>query len=393
VARPATHAVPDAVAPPPRHPRFALIDGVRAIAALSIVVSHVWGPSGIPGDSLTVRLLSYTNIGVPIFFVISGFLLYRPFIAHRAGGTDAPATGDYAKRRALRIFPGYWFVLTVLTVLPGVTGVWNGQWLAQYGLVFTFWTPNCTLSSCAMGQTWSLVVELTFYICLPLFAFAANRLAAGRSLRRSTAVELALLAGLSVASILIFRANAVSSWTGQTVAASFFWFALGMGLALASVNAGTSVDRGPARFVADHATAIWAAAFTLYVVMCLTVSPDQFFLDRAQSVWSHVAMGLVAFCLVAPAIFARTTTLPSRFLANRVVAWLGLVSYGIFLWHFAWVTWLAGHISGITFWPLLAVTLAGTIACAAISYYAIERPFLRLKYQRLRDLARRRQAA
>ena len=58
-----------------------------------------------------------------IFFLISGFLLYGRSSPNRAGGAAAPAIGDYAKRRLLRILPAYWLVLAVLIVIPGLTGV------------------------------------------------------------------------------------------------------------------------------------------------------------------------------------------------------------------------------------------------------------------------------
>jgi peptidoglycan/LPS O-acetylase OafA/YrhL len=65
------------------------------------------------------------------FFVVSGFLLCRPFIAASAGGAASPALGDYAKRRFPRIYPAYWLVLTVLTILPGTVGVQGSNPLPQ----------------------------------------------------------------------------------------------------------------------------------------------------------------------------------------------------------------------------------------------------------------------
>jgi len=81
--------VPDAVAPPPHHPRFPLIDGMRAIAVLSVVLFHT--TFGTRELAIVGPLLAHMNIGVAIFFLISGFLLYRPFIAHRGGGAAAPS--------------------------------------------------------------------------------------------------------------------------------------------------------------------------------------------------------------------------------------------------------------------------------------------------------------
>ena len=115
--------VPDAVAPPPT------IRASRCSTACGR--SRCWrgrwsstsGSSAPVGDSLVGRLVLHLNIGVTIFFLISGFLLYRPFIAHRTGGGEAPASADYARRRLLRIVPAYWLVLIVLILVPGLTGV------------------------------------------------------------------------------------------------------------------------------------------------------------------------------------------------------------------------------------------------------------------------------
>src|SRR5699024_152285 len=141
-----------------------------------VTVFAAFGTAPIPD------VLMHLNIGVTIFFLISGFLLYRPFIAHRAHGAAAPAIADYARRRALRIFPAYWLILIVLTVLPGTTGVTNGEWLGQGSLTFTLPFINSpegcgTSLECGLGQTWSLVVELTFYAALPLWFLLSERLA------------------------------------------------------------------------------------------------------------------------------------------------------------------------------------------------------------------------
>ena len=94
-----------AVAPPPGNPRFPLFDGLRAIAALSVLTFHVAAISGALERGFAGDVLAMLSRGVILFFVISGFLLYRPFVAARAGGRHAPSSTRYARRRILRIVP------------------------------------------------------------------------------------------------------------------------------------------------------------------------------------------------------------------------------------------------------------------------------------------------
>src|SRR4051794_25208005 len=110
---PVDHVEP-AVAPPPGNPRFPLFDGLRAIAALSVLVYHTSAYSGAQRESIVAPVLARLNTGVVIFFAISGFLLYRPFVAARMDARPGPGTFKYARRRFLRIVPAYWVALTIL---------------------------------------------------------------------------------------------------------------------------------------------------------------------------------------------------------------------------------------------------------------------------------------
>ena len=153
---------------------------MRAIAVLCVVFVHSAVAGQAVGPSVGGRLLAHLNLGVTIFFLISGFLLYRPFIAHRVRRPAGAGVADYAKRRLLRIYPAYWLVVTVLVVVPGLTGVVNGETGGRN-------TGCCRPSrfesgsgcigavhDCGLAQTWSLAIELTFYAALPLYVAVAR---------------------------------------------------------------------------------------------------------------------------------------------------------------------------------------------------------------------------
>ena len=87
---------------------FPALDGVRILAATAVVVNHVASKTGTSYvDGLAASLLGHLDIGVAVFFVLSGFLLFRPFPQAAARGRAAPGTGAYLWRRALRILPAY----------------------------------------------------------------------------------------------------------------------------------------------------------------------------------------------------------------------------------------------------------------------------------------------
>jgi peptidoglycan/LPS O-acetylase OafA/YrhL len=120
--------------------------------------------------------------------------------------------------------------------------------------------------------------------------------------------------------------------------------------------------------------------------MCaiLTSAPQHLYYSTFQAFWLHVLSGVVAALLVLPAVFGeRSGGLVRRVLSWPVLAWLGLISYGLFLWHAS----IAFHLVSLgvqRWWSLLVCTLAIATTCAAISYYVVERPILRFKYSRPR---------
>ncbi|MGZ4597098.1 MAG: acyltransferase family protein, partial [Actinomycetes bacterium] len=145
------------------------LDGVRGLAALMVVLTHVGFQTGETARGVPGALLARADFGVALFFVLSGLLLYRPW-AH-ADGTAGPGPSwrRYYWRRALRILPGYWLALVAVLLLAPRTGRGPGDVVANATLTQIYGSGHLLAD---FTQTWSLCTEVAFYVALPLTAVA-----------------------------------------------------------------------------------------------------------------------------------------------------------------------------------------------------------------------------
>jgi peptidoglycan/LPS O-acetylase OafA/YrhL len=389
-----TEAPSPAVAPPPGNPRFPLFDSLRGLAVLAVLAFHVFMLTGALARSGIGDVVAVAGAqGPPVFFAISAFLLYRPWVAARAAGRRAPSTMRYGRRRVLRILPAYWFALTALAIFPGIAGVFTGDWWRYYFFLQLYDTGTLGLG---IPVAWTLCVEVTFYLLLPLWAFAARRARPRREL-----VALALVAAAGIAVQVAAGREAIADIAGQSLVGQCTWFALGMALAIVSVAGGGRAARAiAARPVASMAGAM--VAFALLVPLrhepgglLGIVAALQTTQPYHELLLDIVLTALMVALLLAPAIWDTPARLPQRLLGAAPLAWLGLISYGVFLWHLTIAQLLiqpaapehfeadglglAERIGdGVT--PIaLVLTLAASCAVATASYRWIELPFLRRK--------------
>ncbi len=380
---------PESVSPPPGHPRFPLFDSLRAIAVFAVLLHHMGYLTQAFFNETYGPVLAHLNIGVVLFFVISGFLLFRPFIAERFGGAAAPRIRDYARRRALRILPGYWVALTVLAIWPGLIGLdllkdnWWEYFLLIQTLPFTD-AADCgdVFLFCGIPQTWSLAIEASFYLALPFYAVGAKALTARRSRGGSVAIHLTLLAALAAASLFAYDRSFDDPdlfWLGFNLTGTFIWFAFGMALAVLSAAYGEL--RGPR--LTERPELAWGAGIAVFLLVAYVVVPTDPLEIRTgtELLLERVGYGLAAALLVLPAVFGdQSRGLVRRLLAQPLIAWLGLVSYGVFLYHVTvaqkiYFDWIPDTSLSL----LTVTTIAITVPVAAASYYLVEKPFLKFK--------------
>lgn len=398
MSRPHTHpgavspeATPDALRPPPGNPRFPLVDGLRAVAALSVLVTHTAFISGFNGHGLPGAITSRLDIGVALFFVISGFLLYRPFVAARYEARPAPRVGLYFRRRFVRIVPAYWLALTVLAIWPGLALVHGHLWWVYYGFLQDLrveWIQG------GLKTAWSLAVEVQFYLLLPVWALAAARWLRGRPVADQARLEygvLALMGALSLWARTLSFADRTPDTVSSTIGGTFLWFTVGMAFAVASAQ----WHRAPAserpwvmRVAARRPGAWWVVALVLLLALTQIGMPtlDLNAYDDNDWYFGHLFYAAIAGAFALPAMLgepvAERRDVPARVLGWAPVAWLGLISYGIFLWHLPLCEKLlrvqdwTPHGSFVVFTLVVA---AVAIAAATLSYYLVERPLLRFK--------------
>lgn len=371
------------------HHRFPLLDPMRALAAISILVLHTAILSGALDGPGYGRLLGHLDIGVSFFFLLSAFLLYRPFVAARIAGTERTRFGDYGRRRFVRIAPAYWAALTIAAIVPGMAGAFSGNWWVYYGLLQSFpvYTPTGTcavdLFRCGIPVAWSLSVEVLFYLTLPLFVLAMAWL--GKRWRgRWLTLELCAVGVIGLISLLIQSSVPKSDlhlWLFFSPLGRGWWF--GLGLLLAAVSVHAVRRQGEPAFVAwlrRNPGIPIAAAAAIYVLVSFTIpGPTMSFptIDQTGYVIEYVVFGVIAALALLPAIFgADGGGLTRRALGHPSLVWLGLISYGIFLWQFpVLILLLEAGVGG--FVPLTIATFSLTVACAAASYYLLERPLMR----------------
>jgi peptidoglycan/LPS O-acetylase OafA/YrhL len=370
----------------PRH--FPCFDGLRAIAAILVILVHTGFESGFTLRSSAGIYTARFEIGVSVFFLISGFLLYRPFAASHIAGGEPPAVGKFWVRRFLRIVPAYWLAFAVTNYVMHIdTPIRHGfgSLLISLGLLQVYF-PSHALTG--ITQAWSLCTELSFYLFLPLFAVIVAR--GGRSDRPQLRRELVALAGLFATGLgvrfwLLHMHSNLAYFALEWLPACLDLFALGMLLAV--LSSWLAHRHSEPRWL-WHPLMPWIswglALVMLWAVAHLGVSLKP--LDRnppGRGMAQELLYSSFAFFLLVPAVFGPQRSGVIRWVLRcKPVAALGVVSYGIYLWHQAWigefVKW-TGELFRVPLPEMFAVVLGLSVASASASYLLVERPILGLK--------------
>lgn len=342
------------------------VEGMRACAAMGVVLTHVAFQTGT-SEGVVGRLLHRFDLAVAVFFALSGFLLWRGHAAAARGLRHRPPTGHYLRSRLVRILPGYLVaVVVILTLLPEANHASRTVWLANLTLTQVYVPLTLTAG---LTQMWSLSVEVSFYLALPVLAFLAYRLPVRA---RVPAIAAVALASLGWGLLPIHTHEYVNFLNWPPAYAS--WFAAGMLLAEWTVS-----PIGWAHRLARNPVAIITIALTAYLISASPLAgPENLVPATLDQFVVRTSMGaVVAWALLAPLVLDRPGT-EHRILGSATMVTLGRWSYGLFVWHLAALVMVFPMVGTFMFnGDLVVVFVLTTVlgfAMAAVSYALIESP-------------------
>jgi peptidoglycan/LPS O-acetylase OafA/YrhL len=340
------------------------LDGIRACAVAGVLVFHA-RPDWLRGGFL----------GVDAFFVLSGFLITGLLLGERER-TGRIRLGPFWGRRARRLLPALLVVLVAVAVvsryvlsaeeLPGLRldalaalgYVANWRMIFRGGDYFAQTAPASPLQ-----HTWSLGIEEQFYLLWPLLVVLATLLRR-RARAAIVTISLAGIAASTMASVLLYHPGSDPGrvYYGTDTRAS----ALLVGCALAALVSG--------RRVRPNWLLTLAALDAAALLACAWAGAN------GDDAWLYQG-GLTGLAVAVAVLIAHLTAAPdgigARLLSLPPVAWLGRVSYGVYLWHWPLFQWLNAdrtHLSGVA---LFAARIGVTVAIAAASFYLLEQPIRR----------------
>jgi peptidoglycan/LPS O-acetylase OafA/YrhL len=312
--------------------RVASLTGIRAVAALLVLATHAAYTTGKYTHGYVGLLYARMEMGVPIFFVLSGFLLFGPWVKAVATGAPAPSVRRYAWHRVRRIMPAYAVTVVVAYALyhfrhagPNPGHTWIG-FLRNLSLT-QIYTDQYMYSYLHQGltQMWSLAVEAAFYVVLPLLAWLLLVvLCRGRWRPMVLLGGLLLLAAVTPAwLVFVHTVDGLPDGARLWLPTYLMWFVGGMMLAVLAVMG-----------VRCYAFAVIPVAVVSYFIASTPIAgePTTSPYALAPAIWKAVFYAVIATLAVAP-LALHDRGWYARLLASRPMVFLGEISYEIFLIH------------------------------------------------------------
>ena len=371
------------------------LTGVRALAACLVMGFHLnalVGPKRmyLAGFEVT-HLLTIGWVGVNVFFVLSGFLLAIHLFERMQDRSRSDVMRSYLRARVLRIVPAYWarifIALAIAWIALGEHPPWTRYIPAHLVLVHEgSYKAHGTIDA----VFWTLPVEFTFYLILPVamaWILGVRSQGAGPRVPRAIA-----FAAAAVALAIAWRLMSFAVY-GDRDLGKLFWlstaqwpglfdqFAIGVAAAMLFVHLGMPDGARERRWARIGDTLAFAGLAGLVALMyVMHVLFDRYWTGS----WTFYLWNPLVGVSVAAMIFGVAVHGPAAraAFANRAIVFVGTVSYSLYLWHAELGDVLSTQLGGaprLGFWKFFAIAVPTILAASALSYYLVERPFLRMK--------------
>ena len=335
------------------------IDGLRAVAVIPVILFHAG-----------FQTFSGGYVGVDVFFVISGYLITSIIITEMEKGTFSLA--HFYERRARRILPALFLVMLVCLPLAWLWLVPNDmkefskslRYVSGFISNFLFYKQSGYFDTAAelkpLLHTWSLAVEEQYYVFFPLLLMITWRLGI-----RWTVGILGLVAIVSLG--YAHRDSFHNPAAGFYLLPTRFWELL-----IGALVAFYFFTRNNSRTTATHASSIMSQSFGLAGLLLIVYAVFEF--DRTTPFPGLYALvPTLGTALII--VFANEKNLVGRFLANRALVGIGLISYSAYLWHQPLFAFARHRSLGDPGTPLIAALSLTAIALAYLSWRYVEIPF------------------
>jgi peptidoglycan/LPS O-acetylase OafA/YrhL len=333
------------------------------IAAASVVLYHVLGARYGANPTAGVIFPSAAFL----FFVISGFVIYRPFAAAHLTGAQAPSLARFYRSRLVRVLPLWCVAVTVYLVVDHGHHLHGpGQWIATYLLVQYPWH---SIRYSVIGPAWALSVEWIFYLIAPLLALAVR--SGRRRLSPSTRpwqAEVGVLGVLFVVAWIIGSARPAVA------------LVVGMGLGVFDVHRRQTRDPRWLRVAAGNGWILIATTVASWVALAQYPYQSGLSVQWVERDAAVLAIWIATATLwFVPVAFGDPAREPQRTLGGRRFVALSQLTFGLYIWHqlvLDRVIARLGRDGGFT--AILYLTAGGAIALSLATYLVIERPGVRL---------------
>lgn len=352
--------------------RVRSLTGLRAVAALLIVGTHAAYGTGQLSNSYLGTLYARLEVGVSIFFVLSGFLLFRPWVRAAADGAPPPTLRRYAFRRIRRIVPAYLVVALLAYAVyqfrdagPNPGHTWKGL-LEHLTLTQIYEPVYFYVMHQGLTQTWSLAVEFAFYAVLPLLAGLLLRVLCNGAWRpRLVLAGLGCLAAITPAWLsLQHGTDWLPTSAGMWLPAHLLYFAGGMTLAVLQV-----IGARVPLLIAG------AVAVVGFLIVCTPTAGDVATGEAALfQTLVKVALYAAIACAAVAALVLGDGNGYDRLLNSAPLVWLGEISYEVFLLH---VIAMEIVMASVLDWPVFtgawAVVVVLTVAMTVPAAWLLHR--------------------